>query len=352
MESTTSLTYAERLETFVGCWDEDLTTARQLAAIGHICDRPPLEALEEGSHCISCDAFVCRALSVRALGANRVSAGSYEQDMDNFNFHHPSCTRLQVRIPLDPQAVLPGLHTAYNMNNIRAKWEKRIAADSRPTPTARAAQSSSLFSLPTELRLEIYRMILPSIHDTTQITQLHRDSPRVLNSRTFFQSGPRDTSAQNILQTCRAVHGEALELLYPKTTFQFCGQDGAKVLFLFLRSIGEAGRSLVKSVDVQCGSREDAMAFALLASCAKLRSITIRLPRPRALFPRPPIWVHDGMSALLELSELQNVNFRPAEASATSMSDEHSDAAVIRKELTRPRGTPSSISVVNGFLDL
>ena len=52
-------TYAERLQTFEGLWDEYQAAARQLAAIGHVCDKPPLEALEAGSRCISCGMFEC-----------------------------------------------------------------------------------------------------------------------------------------------------------------------------------------------------------------------------------------------------------------------------------------------------
>lgn len=348
MSNITRLAYAERLQTFEGYWDEQQATARQLAAIGHIYDRPPLEVLEEGSRCISCSRFVQRELSIKALGDAMSSFRSYEEDFEDFNFHHPNCIRLQVRIPLDPQAVLPGLH-GYRLNDLKRKWERRLAGRPLPPPLGRASQSSSLFSLPTELRLEIYSMILPTLHSTTEIVPLNRDSSRVITQEGFAKTGPRDTTKPNILQTCRAVHEEAADLLYSNTTFRFAS---SKVMYLFLRSIGKAGRELLKCIDVQCGHREDAVAFALLASCEKLRAITIRLPRPSLLFGHASIWIEDGVACLLTLSGLDEVTFGRCESSINYMDDSKTDAAIIRRELTRPRGSPGRIRSVNGYLDV
>lgn len=341
------LTYSERLDTFEGFWDSDIATARQLAAIGHVCDRPPLEALDEGSHCITCNAFVKREVSVKALGGG---TASYEEDFSTFSFHHPSCTRLQVRIPLEPQSLM-GLY-GYRMQDMRARWERKIVAQGRPTPGSRVIQSSSLFSLPTELRLEIYKQILPELDNVTSILQLNRDSARVITSMGYQKTGPRDTTKVNILRICRAVHEEAMDMLYANTTFKFYGKEGAKILYLFLRSIGQAGRDLIKSVDIQCGSREDAIAFALLASCPKLQSIAIRLPRHVILFARPPIWCIDGMSCLLALSGLKEVKFDMPDSAHPYMWDEKPDAAIIRRELSRANGTPGDMKSIGGYLDM
>lgn len=343
-----NLTYPRRLRTFEGFWDDDFATARQLAAIGHICDRPPLEALDEGSHCITCNAFVKREVSVKALGGGS-HPGSYEAGFDNFNFHKPSCLRLQVRIPLEPQSQM-GLY-CYAMQDVRAKWERRTATQGRPKSGSRVTQSSSLFSLPTELRLEIYKQILPELESITPILQLNRDSARVITSMGYSKTGPRDLTKANILRTCRAVYEEAADLLYSNSTFAFQGKDGTKVLYLFLRSIGQAGRDLIKSVDVQCGNREDAMGFALLASCAKLHTITIRLPRPMILFPRAPLWCVDGVSCLLALSGFKEVKFEAPDHAVTYLSDDKDDAAVIRRELTRTKGTPGDAPSIDGYLE-
>ena len=347
MDSPLSLTYSARVQTFEGHWDTDMVTARQLAAIGHVCDQPPLYSSDEGSHCITCNAFVERDVSVKALGGS--IPGSYEEDLSHFKFHQPSCTRLQVRMPLEPQSSM-GLYT-YSMQDVRAKWERRITSQTRPPPGSRVTQSSSLFSLPTELRLEIYRQILPELPKFTPIMQLNRNSARVITGMGYSKVGPLDATKHNILRTCRAVHEEAADLLYSNTTFQFYGKDGTKVLYLFLRAIGQAGRDLVTAVDVQCGNREDAIAFALLAACGKLHAITIRLPRGVILTQRPPIWCIDGMACLLALSGLKKVRFDVPDSGNWCMSDDKPDADVMRQELMRPKGRPGDTSIIGRFLD-
>lgn len=346
MSNVALLTYAERLQTFDDYWDNSNATARQLAAIGHIFDRPPLEARDEGSRCISCGAFVIKDLSIKALEGSSNSSRTYEDGFNSFNFHHPSCTRLQVRIPLDPQALLPGLHGS-RIADLRRRFESKSPLRDVQTQAQRASQSSSLFSLPPEIRLEIYSMILPSLETITEIVTLNRDSPRVVTSMGYQKTGRRDTDKPNILRTCRAVNEEAMELLYSNTTFKFAS---TKVVYLFLRSIGHAGRQLIKSVDIHCGGREDAITFALLASCEKLRAICIRLPRPMILFPRAPIWIIDGMSSLLALNGLEEVTFGSCQSVFNYMSNDKPDAAIIREELSKPKGSPANIRWVKTYL--
>ena len=342
MVNVSLLSYTERLQTFEGYWDDRKTTARQLAAIGHVCDRPPLESLVKGSRCVTCAAFVSQDLSVRTLEATTISH-SYAEDFDNFGFHHPSCIRLQVRIPLEPQALFPGLYS-YHLNSIRSKFERRSVAPNVPATSQRLPQSSSLFSLPAEIRLEIYKMILPSWDSMTEIVPLNRESARVITSMGYEKTGPRDTTKPNLLRTCRTVNEEAMDLLYSHTTFKFAS---TKVMFLFLRSVGKAGRELIKAVDIHCGHREDAISFALLASCEKLRAMTIRLPRQVLLFSRAPIWCIDGMACLLALSGLQEVTFGACESHFNYMTDDKPDAAIIRRELTRLKGAPGNYQCLN-----
>ena len=109
---------------------------------------------------------------------------------------------------------------------------------------------------------------------------------------------------------------------------------------------------MITSIDILCGSREDAIAFALLASCDKLRKITIRLPRPVISFPGAPIWISDGTSCMLALSGLQEVAFGSCESSTNYMNDDKPDAAILRRELTRPRGGLGNIRSINGYLDV
>jgi hypothetical protein len=325
-----------------------MAAARQLAAIGHVSDRPPLEALEEGSRCISCGIFVQKERSIRALGDVALDSGSYNGEFSNFNFHRPECVRLQVRIPLEPQAMLAGLYSN-KFESLWTTWERRSSIRSASAPMTKVSQSSSIFSLPTEIRLEIYAMILPSLEEETEIVSLNADSPRVITKQGYEKTGPRDITKPNILCTCRTINEEAMDLIYAHTTFRF---RSTKVMYLFLRSIGKAGRRSIKAVDVYCRGREDAIAFAILGSCESLRAMTIRLPRPVLLFSGPPpIWMLDGVSCLLALSGLSEVTFGDCGPRENSMNDENPDAAIIRKELTRPKGTPGDESIVQAYMD-
>lgn len=338
-------TYPGRLQTFEGYWNDHEATAQQLAAIGHVYDRPPLEVFEEGSRCVSCSAFVKKHLSVRAFEGNE-GGGKYEDVFESFDFHHPSCTRLSVRIPLDPQAVIPGLH-GNRMNDLKRRFETAPSIK-LPRIPQRVSQKSSFFSLPTEIRLEIYALILPSLDLITDILQLNQQSARVITYQGYHRTGPRNLTKLNILRTCRALQDEAMDMIYSNTVFRF---ESTKVMYLFLRSIGAAGRRLVKSVDIRCGYREDATAFALLAVCNRLQSICIRLARPMLFLPRAPIWSFDGMTCLLALSGLEEVTFA-GDASPpppNHLSDKTPDAAVVRKQLTRPRGTGLDMAIFESF---
>lgn len=110
---------------------------------------------------------------------------------------------------------------------------------------------------------------------------------------------------------------------------------------------------MLRSVDVTCGQREDAVAFALLGSCMELRSLTLRLARPKLLLPVAPLWMLDGVASLLALRDLEVVRFAEASfAKHVDMSDDKPDAAVVRRELMRERGEGSGVREVEGVLDL
>jgi len=349
MDGLPVLNYSERLHTFDGFWDDNLATANQLAAIGHVYDRPPLEALEEGSRCMLCSMFVRRELSVRALEGPISSSHSYAEGFESFTFHHPSCDRLQVRIPLEPQALLGGLY-GFRMHDMRKRFEPIQFDHPISSHPRQHLQTSSFFTLPLELRLEIYALILPSLTPIQEIVPLNNDSSRIVTTQGCTKTGPRDLTKPNLLRTCRAVHAEALDLLFTTTTYRFAS---SKVLYLFLRHIGRPGRERLRSIDVQCGSREDAISFALLASCTKLRAITIRLGRPRILFPRAPPWCVDGMAALLALSGLEEVRFGDCGPKVRYYLDESkADAEVVRKEVMRPQGAEGAVRWVDGYLDV
>lgn len=349
--NATALTYPERLDTFA-YWIENETTARQLAALGHVCDRPPLEALEEGSHCVTCNAFVKRADSVKALeGPFNNSIIDHARGFDGFSLHHPRCDRLQVRIPLDTYITLPGYLSSARMSDVRNMWERRSKPAAKMRLGERHTQSSSLFSLPTELRLQIYSMILPVMDKVTPIMSLNRDSARIVTQMGYEKMGPRDMAKINLLCTCRAVHDEALDLLFTNITYKF---DSTKLLYLFLRHIGSYGRQLLESIDILCHHREDAVAFSLLATCTKLKRINIRSRRPALMKPPRGLWIEDGVACLLELRGLKTVTFgeHAGHNAPGYLDDTKPDAAIVRRELTRPRGEKGGVRWVDGHLDL
>ena len=338
MNPASNISFATRLHSFEDQWPDHQTSARQLAALGHVCDRPPLESLEEGSRCVDCGIFLPKQPSVDAL------EGSITTSTPT-TFHKPKCTRLQIRMPLEAS------RATLDYSSLVNRWEQRsraVPANSRSQAEVR--QTSGLFSLPTELRLQIYSYILPSLSEVTEIVPLHRDSSRMITKAGFDRPGPRDKTKANLLLACKAIYIEALDLLYSNTTFRV---DATRSLYLFLRNIGHVGRQMLRAVDVTCGQREDAVAFALLGACEELRSLTIRLARPKLLLPIAPLWLADGVACLLALSGLEEVKFGVCCGKAQmDMSDDKTDASILRRELTRLKGTPSGVREVDGVLDL
>nr|OQO21864.1 hypothetical protein B0A51_13982 [Rachicladosporium sp. CCFEE 5018] len=261
-------TYATRLETFLPHWNSNITSSRQLAAMGHTCDRPPLESLEDGSRCIECSRFVPKATSIAILEGTMV-------DLTNgrLSLHHPKCTHLQLRFPFE--ALKPDIGR-YDFAKVRDRWERKAAP-----PVSDSPQTSGLFTLPAELRLQIYSYIVPPSSPVTgKMVQLNRDSNRMITERGLHRPGHRDLTLSRLLSTCKAIHAEALDLLFRNVTYSFAS---SRDLYLFLRQIGSSGRHLLCSVDVACGQRCDAISFALLASCKKLSTLTLRFDRPRLI---------------------------------------------------------------------
>ncbi|PPJ60784.1 hypothetical protein CBER1_02360 [Cercospora berteroae] len=339
--------YADRLATFRGYWFDDDATARQLAALGHVYDRPPLEALEQGSRCNSCGAFVRREDSVRAFQGCIADA---PRIFEAIRLHYPECLHLQVRNPLDmnkPDS-LPGGKSRFNA--LRRRFDRQFGdTPERAVTSSRRAQKSPFFTLPTELRLEIYSMLMPRLDKVTAIVPLNADTNRVITEAGHSKRRARDTTKINIMLTCRAIYEEALDILFSNTIFKF---GSTKVMYLFLRHIGNYGRQLLKAVDIICGAREDAIAFALLGACDKLQCITIRLPRPMLVYPHARPWVIDGVSCMLHLSGLECVQLAECNPTTRHLGDNPHDTKILKRELMRSKNKRSSIRWVSGAMDL
>jgi hypothetical protein len=348
--TATSLSLPERLLSFEGYWNEDEATARQLAAMGHVYDRPPLAALEEGTYCISCNAFVKREDSIATLQESLFKKSSRrDSGPKTFKFHHATCMRLQVRIPLDIHTSPGQLAHHFKHDNWSHRLEQQTPMVDSTNTTLSKVEGYRLLALPTEIKMQIYSMIIPTMDRVTSITAADREGTRLSTPHSVQQPCHDNESSLHLLRSCRAILYDAQDVLFHATTYRF---ESTKLMYLFLRHIGSHGRQLLRSVDVVCGSREDAIAFALLAACPKLNSITIRMCKGKLL---PGIscslWVLDGVACLLELSGLETVTFGECGFSAHLREDMH-DGRIVRRELTRLRGDPSGIRWVNGFPDL
>jgi hypothetical protein len=154
MNPTFNISFATRLHSFEDQWPHHQTTARQLAALGHVCDRPPLESLEEGSRCIDCGLFLPKQPSIEALEGSLTSSSP-------LTFHKPKCPRLQIRMPLEasratldyssavappPRAQEP---TQNSLNKAASSpFQPNYACKSTPTssPTSPTPQKSSHYT--------------------------------------------------------------------------------------------------------------------------------------------------------------------------------------------------------------
>jgi hypothetical protein len=347
--TATSLSLPERLLSFEGYWDEDEATARQLAAIGHVYDRPPLAALDEGTYCISCGAFVRREDSITSLQESIFKAPTRRENVTKtFAFHKSNCIRLQLRIPLELQTAPGRLHSLVHSSHGPYPGSQVTKLDNLSCGV-REARSHPLLALPTEIKMQIYSMIMPAMDRFTTIIATDREGTCLSTLSSFEERRLHILRRLHLLRTCSSIYDDARDIFFHATTYKF---ESSRVMYLFLRHIGSHGRQLLRSVDVVCGSREDAIAFALLAACPRLRSLAIRLPRPK-LLPgnRASLWILDGLACLLELSGLEEVTFGECDV-LPYLSDNTHDAEVLRRELTRPRGARSGIRWVDGFPDI
>ncbi|QIX00019.1 hypothetical protein AMS68_005536 [Peltaster fructicola] len=341
------LSYAERLQTFKDSyWENDLATARQLAAIGHVSDRPPLESLEEGSRCINCAVFKAKDASVTLLDNPITDHKFMEAEMTDF--HHKKCIRLATRMP---------------RKRLRSERWPLGRSPSPPSQPKRKPQcskrahgdDSSFMKLPVEIRLQIYGYILPRLGRRCHI-QEDPYSSATFQLMAVPAVGPVSPGELDILRTCRTIHAEALSELYSKTELAF---SSTKLLYIFLRTVGRRGRRFLQAVAIKYGSREDALAFALLACCESLATFRIMVARPTLMYPGAPFWIIDGIATMLDNSGIERVHFvRDVQSQAIRKSSlgledySSTDTQVIRRELTRPRDSPSNVRFIDGIPDL
>ena len=91
--------------------------------------------------------------------------------------------------------------------------------------------------------------------------------------------------------------------------------------------------------------------MALLAACPRVTWVTVRMQRTALLPPRAPMWLVDGVAALLELRGMENVHVGQRH-SGNWDEIETVETDVIGRELRRAKGEESGVRWVNGCMDL
>lgn len=336
--------YLDRLRTFDDYWTDARATARQLAAIGHVADRPPLESIEEGSRCISCSHFVAKDTSVLILEGD-VNPEKFDT-LDVPEFHRAGCIRLQVRLPFEqPQWFIDSSSMHGSFKARVSRFETQSRQEQAEASSGSTRFKARFFSLPTEIRLQIYQQILPACESTTEIVQVDRDSMRITTAQALHRPRAHDPTQSSILRVCHTTYHEVLDLIFSHRTFVFAS---SKLLYMFLRRIGRPGRSLLRSIDCTFGQREDAVTFALLSTCDALEHVSLHLGRQELMLAYAPLWVEDGVACLLDINGLRGVEYA-SKGNLLAQGNSH-DAVVVRRELTRERGSPCMVATMNGRL--
>lgn len=148
----------------------------------------------------------------------------------------------------DPAESPPALNSHFSrfVNHFHSKstQPRRTAAPSNPLPSvirAHPQDSSPIFRLPIELRVQIYTLVLGNhnIHLDLETQDDHRLSPYLRHYHCKYErqdlfkdpwhdcwyprgGRPNDPAQKilGILMTCRLVYSEAIDLLYSANTFQ------------------------------------------------------------------------------------------------------------------------------------
>ena len=119
-----------------------------------------------------------------------------------------------------------------------------VASQSPAVNEARGHNNVSLLTLPVEIRLQIYNLLLVTRFSRIQdpflacqtVVRLHMN--RTLQSRTM---------EPGILQTCKQIYHEANSILYSQNVFSITEPEE---MFQFIAQIGPINIKLVKSLDI------------------------------------------------------------------------------------------------------
>lgn len=125
---------------------------------------------------------------------------------------------------------------------------RRIASKPPATDKAKGNNKITLLTLPVEIRLQIYDLLLVSRFDRTECPSMaveHTDQKVILLE--MCQSWPYRTMETEILQTCKQIYHEAIPMLYSQNVFSISEPEQMSEL---IAQIGLVNFKLVKTLDI------------------------------------------------------------------------------------------------------
>ncbi|KAF2086305.1 hypothetical protein K490DRAFT_20637, partial [Saccharata proteae CBS 121410] len=116
--------------------------------------------------------------------------------------------------------------------------------------------SSPLMRLPSEIRREILRYLLPNPSRAFRLFYTDNESSLVGIPWNRHQRGPTDERWLAVLRTNRDIYYEGLSVLYSESRFHFITFNYSPVLD-FIRRLGPEARSMVRKVRLSLLPAED-----------------------------------------------------------------------------------------------
>lgn len=149
--------------------------------------------------------------------------------------------------------------------------DKRRANTALQRPTPNAAQRSLLLDLPPELRLIIYESVLVDEQPINIDADTHKNTTRRstrLRLREAFNPTRAVIKEPSLLQTCKIIQDEAVEMYYSRNIF-YVNTDGRVVRWL--KCIGKERRAMLKEVRTNVppwpAAMEDVDELPILLDC-------------------------------------------------------------------------------------
>jgi len=126
----------------------------------------------------------------------------------------------------------------------------RLIASKPPVDTAKGSNKASLLTLPVEIRLRIYDLLLVSRFDREQNPRVavgNTNQKKILLGSKVLQFRVYRTMEPAIVQTCQQIYHEANPILYSQNVFLIT-EPGK--MFGLIEQIGLVNLKLIKTLDI------------------------------------------------------------------------------------------------------